>query len=174
MSIPAAAAPTRTAAFAARAGMLVPAGILPHDLVEACLAETSPGAFLDLTQHQHRAHRGHPVLRAVPGHWWTWLLQLLLPNQGPSFTSFVTVEEALVVLTASMLVHAVGAADTGGAQGNARIPVRVPGALLAWTVPAPLTGAPVEDRAPSGPEEEVGDEFSAASGRGGGTRTRGL
>jgi hypothetical protein len=145
-----------------------------HELVEACLAETSPGAFVDLTRFQHRPRRGHHVLRAVPGQWWTWLLQLLLPNQGPSVTSFVTVEEALVVLTASMLLHAVGAVDAGGTRGNARIPVPVPVALLAWTVPAPQTGAPAGDLVASGPEEEGGDECSATSGRGGGTRPRGL
>jgi hypothetical protein len=159
-----------------RVWTLLPAGNVAtvHELVEACLAETSPGAFVDLTQHRHRARRGHPVLGAVPGQWWTWVVQLLLPNQGPSFTSFVTVEEALLVLTASMLLHAIGAADARGTQGNARIPVRVPAALLAWTVPAPLTGAPVGDRAASGAEEESVDECSATSGRGGGTGTRGL
>jgi hypothetical protein len=154
----------------------MPAGSLAaaHELVEACLAETSPGAFVDLTRYQHRARRGHPVLRAVPGHWWTWVVQLLLPNQGPSVTSFVTVQEALLVLTASMLVHAAGTVESGGTQGNARIPVPVPAALLAWTVPAPLSGAPAGDRAASEPEEECADECSATSGRGGGTGPRGL
>jgi hypothetical protein len=154
----------------------LPAGSLgtAHEFVEACLAETSPGAYVDLSQHREGVRRGHPVLRAVPGHWWTWVLQLLLPNQGPAATSFVTVEEALVVLTASLLVHALGATGAAGTRGNAHIPVRVAAALLAWTVPAPLAGAPAGDRAASGPEEECGHECSATSGRGGRTGTRGL
>ncbi|HKT04680.1 MAG TPA: SRPBCC family protein [Rugosimonospora sp.] len=125
-----------------------------QEFVEACLAETSPGAYVDPTRLGHGTASRHPVLRAVPRFWWTWLVQLLLPNQGPALTSFVTVEEALVVLSAAMLMHALGTAETGGTQGNARIEARTATALLAWSLPATPSGSPRRSSAASGTEEE--------------------
>jgi hypothetical protein len=162
--------------IARRAGGLCRSGCLhtTQEFVEACLAETSPGAFVDLTNLPPPVRRGHPVLRAVPGHWWTWVLQLLLPNQGPAVTSLVTVEEALVVLTAAMLLHTLGMVEHGGTQGNPPIPAPVVRALLRWTQPAPQTGSPAAARPSDRLEEDDGDEFSAAHGRGGSTGPCGL
>jgi uncharacterized membrane protein len=93
-----------------------------NELVEACLADTNPGAFVDLTRpHTQHSVRGHRLRHAVPGNWWTWIVQLLLPNQGPAATSFVTVEEALAILTVSLLAQLLGRTGAIGTQGNWRI-----------------------------------------------------
>src|SRR4051812_5043886 len=73
-----------------------------HELFEACTVDVNPGSPMSVALVFERTHAGRAA--AVPDNWWSWVVQLLIPNGGPAITSYTAAGEGLAVVGVSVLV----------------------------------------------------------------------
>src|SRR5262249_50054414 len=113
------------------------------ELLEACTADVDPGTARLLNPGTARLSTlgGQPA-RRVPANWWTWLVQLLVPNSGPAVTSYTAMGEGLAMLVATMLLATIEAAAPGAAAEVLRWTPSAGVPMLASAMPAPQDGSP--------------------------------
>ena len=61
-----------------------------HELFEACTVDVNPGSPTSVALVFQRTPEAG---RTVPDNWWSWLVQLLIPNGGPAVTSYAAAGE---------------------------------------------------------------------------------